>query len=1314
MLISRTSRFIAGFLAFVQLADPATCALLQARSSNLLGSPSFSHHRMFSEQAFQLPDVWELCPLFLLSGARSERHNASTLAHVAFNQEGELKVKRKQGGTSPTPPAEKMTPMIQSALEFSDTRSRLQLMRVIMINMERKGERISIPSVAPHLGLKPKGLATWLTQKEIRPFKAVTEWALSMPNKSNVPVMNLSVLPPPVKRGGRPKGPRVRKVIERLVEPKVAPEIKKLLTRPSDQADLAKIRRAFRGLLLTGRPITDDIVSKRIPMSIHEFGSQILSWKTTFENLWAWVLTTLSPRELLTISLLRSKKLVRNTSTVDIEAEAKSADKQDQDEAPPVARMFLFGVDHSFVWNHPVLSSVVGSLGLAWRAEMVPLWVALGVGVLASVVQPDNSNPFGLRWPWTLPGVREEAEKRLKELKEKIPRDVLQTRLREIRDLKRHYLVNRDVLEQLEFIGEKEHVDIDKFEISDADIERADIAIFGDTLRSPTQWPSSDYDLLIVVPGKAHYHQVWRFRELDLPVAVIVVGVDSETKGDPLISYSIRETSTLLYGNGKLLNKKFPLPDKHGRRRLAGYLLSGAWDMDSLEGAAMSEPEDVWKKTLYAYLTARSLIPSDQLNDFDQEMFGGRFMDWFVPYYLNQNGGHPWQREDWLVWSTDFRVKLRRILIQLRTKYIQEIAQFSGPPTANMLGAIPWYFSNHFFLGVGGMGLGMVWRAGIMPLWLAFATGILATTVFRTAALGDSVKDSVESRLAIDPWKIATHVAVGRIIGEIDEPTQAGYISAVFPELGVKRLSKKSVRPVLSVSELAMIMDSSGFTTKDLDEAILMGWLMPDFSQRDGYERDYVFGEQLDAIRDRFVLRDSKNVISIDELSKKTGISRTGLFRLIEAHVLNPTQTVWDPRDSRGMPHFIRDQLPHYIRQLAPGKLPDAYRLCDLAPKVGRTERYLAVALAEKSIQLETLGPAGDPHYWAPPAVIAKLKRDLTRISSAKKAIYKSEDLMKTQELAKALHTHRGLIIKWVTAGDLEPIQTVWNSGGSPRVYRFLTSRLQAYQRVFDPFHQQNSFRSKEFAETLGIAYSSLQRFLEMGLISPPLIGSSFDSGFIASPEALEAYRRIVHPQKQRISLDTIRQQYQCHNRVITPIARRFRIPVWREFDGANIHQFVSVEDEGTLSIHLPKQVPKDMVSMTRTAEILNISERLIGQLQADFQTPVPEGTRLFKFFNRKKFPKQSEKEQWIADRLSSLPSPTNSLATEWVAWFSRKHPWIAAAAAAWGISLAEWVAIGRGALVPVLLIALPLSFVARRHYRGSLMYPQSRLLAAL
>jgi len=485
----------------------------------------------------------------------------------------------------------------------------------------------------------------------------------------------------------------------------------------------------------------------------------------------------------------------------------------------------------------------------------------------------------------------------------------------------------------------------------------------------------------------------------------------------------------------------------------------------------------------------------------------------------------------------------------------------------------------------------------------------------------------------VDPWKVATHVldrerGIGTIV------SRKGKTATVEFSKGTAAVSIKQLRPIFTLFELGIVLDVNAYTT--LDPAMLNGWFYPDVPRSEGLvDQDYFFPENLDAFRDRFVLRYNRaDVLDINELAKALGKLPVRIYDLIRVGRLTPVQTIWTG-DIRGTPFFLRRDLDRFLEDFAPEKVPNAMRLDVLAKKIGRPERVVANAIADKRISPRAIGPTGYRHYIVTSTQIDKYKallkppkppRDRSRLRTPKHLV------IDQYQLAKALRRKgETRISEAVSSGEIVPIQSVWR-GGMYVTHYFLRRKLETYKKILAPELLPDSYMLHELAKELEAPEGTVSGVIRDGIIQPPgVLGTVLKPVFIVPPEAMQEFKRILHPEKQRISLDALATEAGADTTVLEQIAHRLRIPIQGEYSGERIWRFVDLQYKETLLREVPPPAPKGMLTATDTEEKLGLSIGRLKGLPSDFQRPHGMTGLIHNYYREKGLPKgRAAVERWL------------------------------------------------------------------------------------
>lgn len=341
---------------------------------------------------------------------------------------------------------------------------------------------------------------------------------------------------------------------------------------------------------------------------------------------------------------------------------------------------------------HPPLSSTRSSSSRyeydaipapATSGRRVILQHARRLGLLYRRAQNPRVDPNGLRehwseavykWPWNLPVVQEEFESRLNTLRQRIPLAEITQQLRAERDRARSLIVDEEILEQLEFITPgREQIEHDKYEIDDPALDDFDVYENGGWLKAPKGIVSTDYDLVIVVKGQAHYDSIWHFPGTDTtPVVVRVLGTETRDRDHLLQALYPRAMGTRVYGSGKLYKSLFPPLTVQDRLALVDQLVKQTYAHDSLIRGGLTRPDKLWKYLIASYLIARPLGSEAHFGPFDKLLFGMPFQDWFPLHYLHQSP-YPWSVEGWESWSMKFTHELTLVMIPIDEQFSRAV-----------------------------------------------------------------------------------------------------------------------------------------------------------------------------------------------------------------------------------------------------------------------------------------------------------------------------------------------------------------------------------------------------------------------------------------------------------------------------------------------------------------------------------------------------------------------------------------------------------------------------------------------------------------
>ncbi len=220
-----------------------------------------------------------------------------------------------------------------------------------------------------------------------------------------------------------------------------------------------------------------------------------------------------------------------------------------------------------------------------------------------------HGRKFGIRWPWTLPGIRGNLQMRLTSLKQALPSEAIKQHLKKLRE-------------------------IGKLDISDEDIDQMDVALIGDFLQMPEGKRSDDIDIFIVVPGGTRYRGQWRRQKL-LPISLVIEGLKPSDIPDQRIAWIVEETGTLVYGSGALLRKfAHPLTKKE-KLQFARSLIKDA--MEGHFALDLGPPHRERLRLLGAYLVIRSLVSPDRIRAFELAFFKKPIEAWLPEYYSGQD-----------------------------------------------------------------------------------------------------------------------------------------------------------------------------------------------------------------------------------------------------------------------------------------------------------------------------------------------------------------------------------------------------------------------------------------------------------------------------------------------------------------------------------------------------------------------------------------------------------------------------------------------------------------------------------------------------
>jgi phosphoribosylpyrophosphate synthetase len=296
-----------------------------------------------------------------------------------------------------------------------------------------------------------------------------------------------------------------------------------------------------------------------------------------------------------------------------------------------------------------------------------------------------SAEGFGPHWPWTLPGVKEAVNVRTKELRLEVPLDVLRNQLIQLRDAGRVML-------------------------SDQDIDEMDVVIFGDTLRVPLGKKSSDYDIAILVPGKAQFDGAVPIPGVSVPVSLNIHGVVPNGTARPIGALVLREMGTLLYGSGQLLERYSPPLSSENRIALGKSLYQDLVDKLELTPTGLSSEDRVWKSFFSAYLVLRPLLSPDQIQAFERRVFHKPLELWFPDYYFHAIE-YPWEWSTWKEWKNttyEHINEIRKLLISLDPSWNPD--QPLGPAAGALALWSPLlkWFGTFVTLGIAAVGEGTV------------------------------------------------------------------------------------------------------------------------------------------------------------------------------------------------------------------------------------------------------------------------------------------------------------------------------------------------------------------------------------------------------------------------------------------------------------------------------------------------------------------------------------------------------------------------------------------------------------------------------
>ncbi len=477
----------------------------------------------------------------------------------------------------------------------------------------------------------------------------------------------------------------------------------------------------------------------------------------------------------------------------------------------------------------------------------------------------------------------------------------------------------------------------------------------------------------------------------------------------------------------------------------------------------------------------------------------------------------------------------------------------------------------------------------------------------------------------VDPFLVASYAldqnkTIVELVTDVPRPAPEGTVWIRYPANYATLARRVALKPLVTINELRVVLDLQDLAM--VDEAIRGGVVVPDLRQSQGYSEDFFFWETAVAARRKFVLQTpADQVVGIAELAKFLGKSLYVVRDLVEAGALRPVETLWSHEDVRGLPYFLRSDLPAILRRFAPERVPHAYRLEELAAKLGRKERFIAFAIAWKIIQPEQIGPAGQPYYVASPKDLRHFQRQLkmSPVQQVRSPLpYPRRDLLTIGELAQALQMTTDEISKLIKSGDM-PYFPV------PRGQRtdsfFLADWVPVLREIFCPQRVPHAISQGELAAAIGINYETLRDLLDDGRVAPRMIGFSWRPYFVVLPEELAALRHRFHPDRRRISLRALAEKYGYHRRQVHAVANRLGLPVQTEQYGRIRHQYLAVELEATLAAHLPPKRPVGYVSKTETARRLRIPPAWLRELPADFKVYSAQGGYPTEYYEASRLP---------------------------------------------------------------------------------------------